>query len=46
MLMWLVRITTPKTVESDVTRLSHYMHNKGIHMTDDDIGQATLTSFM
>jgi hypothetical protein len=36
----------PKTVESAVTMLSHYMHHKGVHMTDEDKGQATLTSFM
>jgi hypothetical protein len=36
----------PKTVESAVTMLSHYMNNKGIHVTDEDKGQATLMSFM
>jgi hypothetical protein len=36
----------PKTVESAVTMLSHYMKGKGVHMTDEDKGQATLTSFM
>jgi hypothetical protein len=36
----------PKTVESAVTMLSHYMNNKGVHVTDEDKGQATLTSFM
>jgi hypothetical protein len=36
----------PKTVESAVTMLSHYMNYKGVHMTDEDKGQATLTSFM
>jgi predicted secreted protein len=33
----------PKTVESAVTMLSHYMTGKGVHMTDEDLGQATLT---
>jgi hypothetical protein len=32
----------PKTVESAVTMLSHYMNNKGVHVTDEDKGQATL----
>jgi hypothetical protein len=37
----------PKTVESAVTMLSHYMNDKGVHVTDEDKkGQATLTSFM
>jgi hypothetical protein len=36
----------PTTVESAVTMLSHYMNDKGVHMTDKDKGQATLTSFM
>jgi hypothetical protein len=36
----------PKTVESDVTMLAHYMNDKGVHVTDEDKGQATLTSFM
>jgi hypothetical protein len=36
----------PKTVESDVTMLSHYMNDKGVHVADEDKGQATLTSFM
>jgi hypothetical protein len=35
-----------KTVESAVTMLSHYMKDKGVHVTDEDKGQATLTSFM
>ena len=26
----------PKTVESAVTMFSHYMNNKGVHMTDED----------
>jgi hypothetical protein len=26
--------------------LSHYMNDKGVHMTDEDKGQATLTRFM
>jgi hypothetical protein len=26
--------------------LSHYMNNKGVHVTDEDKGQAILTSFM
>jgi hypothetical protein len=25
----------PKTVESAVTMLSHYMNNKGVHVTDE-----------
>jgi hypothetical protein len=29
----------PKTVESAVTMLSHYMHDKGVHMIDGDKGQ-------
>jgi hypothetical protein len=29
-----------------MTMLSHYMTNKGVHVTDEDKGQATLTSFM
>jgi hypothetical protein len=33
-------------VESAVTMLSHYMNDKGFHVTDEDKGQATLTSFM
>jgi hypothetical protein len=36
----------PKMEESAVTMLSHYMNNKGVHVTDKDKGQATLTSFM
>jgi hypothetical protein len=36
----------PKTVESAVTMLSHYMNGKGVHVTDEDKGQATLMSFM
>jgi hypothetical protein len=36
----------PKTVDSAVTMLSHYMNDKGVHVTDGDKGQATLTSFM
>jgi hypothetical protein len=36
----------PKTVESAVTMLSYYMNDKGVHVTDEDKGQATLTSFM
>jgi hypothetical protein len=29
----------PKTVESAVAMLSHYMSDKGVHMTDEDLGQ-------
>jgi hypothetical protein len=36
----------PTTVESSVTMLSHYTNDKGVHMTDEDKGQATLTIFM
>jgi hypothetical protein len=36
----------PKTVESAVIILSHYMNNKGVCLTDEDKGQATLSSFM
>jgi hypothetical protein len=36
----------PKTVESAVTMLSHYMNDKGVHVTDEDKGHGTLTSFM
>jgi hypothetical protein len=36
-----------KTVESAVIMLSHYMkHDKGVHVTDKDKGQAALTSLM
>jgi hypothetical protein len=35
-----------KTVESAVIMLSHYMNNKGLHVTDEDKGQVTLTSLM
>jgi hypothetical protein len=33
-------------VESAVTMLSHYMNNKGVHMTDEDKGQTDQKSFM
>jgi hypothetical protein len=33
-------------VESAVIMLSHYMNDKGVHVADEDKGQATLTSFM
>jgi hypothetical protein len=37
----------PKTVESAVTMLSHYILNdKGVHMTDEDKGQKDQKSFM
>jgi hypothetical protein len=36
----------PKTVESAMKMLPHYMINKGVHMIDEDKGQATLTSLM
>jgi hypothetical protein len=36
----------PKTAESAVTMLSHYMKNKGVHVTDEDKGQEILTSFI
>jgi hypothetical protein len=36
----------PTAVESALTMLSHYMNDKGVHVTDEDKGQATLTSFM
>jgi hypothetical protein len=36
----------PKTVESAVTMLAHYMNNKGVHMTDVDKGQTDRKSFM
>jgi hypothetical protein len=36
----------PKTVESAVTMLSHYINDTGVHVTDEDKGQATLTNFM
>jgi hypothetical protein len=29
-----------------VTMLSHYMNDKGVHVTDEAKGQVTLTSFM
>jgi hypothetical protein len=36
----------PKTVESAVTMLSHYMNDKGVHMADEGKGQTALKSFM
>ena len=36
----------PKMVESAVTMLSHYMNDKGVHMTDEDKGQMDQKSFM
>jgi hypothetical protein len=36
----------PKTVESAVTMLSHYMNDKRVHMTDEDKGQTDQKSFM
>jgi hypothetical protein len=36
----------PKTVESAVTILSHYMNGRGVHMADEDKGQMSLKSFM
>jgi hypothetical protein len=36
----------PKMVESAMAMLSHYMNDKGVHVTDEDKGQATLTSFI
>jgi hypothetical protein len=36
----------PQTVESAVTMLSHYMNDKGVHMTDEDKGQTDQKSFM
>jgi ribosomal protein S27AE len=36
----------PKTVESAVTMLSHYMNDKGVHVIDEDKEQATPASFM
>jgi hypothetical protein len=36
----------PKTVESAVTMLSHYMNLKGVHVTDEDKRQVSLTSCM
>jgi hypothetical protein len=36
----------PKMVESAVTILSHYMNDKGVHMTDEDKGQTDQKSFM
>jgi hypothetical protein len=36
----------PKTVESATTMLSHYMHKKGVHMTDEDKGKMNQKSFM
>jgi hypothetical protein len=36
----------PKTVESAVAMLSHYMNDKGGHMTDEDKGQTDQKSFM
>jgi uncharacterized paraquat-inducible protein A len=31
---------------NDVTMLSHYMNNKGVHMGDEDEGQTALKRFM
>jgi hypothetical protein len=36
----------PKMVESSMTMLSHYMNDKGVHVTDEDKGQVILTSLM
>jgi hypothetical protein len=36
----------PRTVESSVTMLSHYMNDKTVHMTDEDKGQTDQKSFM
>jgi hypothetical protein len=36
----------PKTVESAVTMLSHYMNDKKVHMIDEDKGQMDQKSFM
>jgi hypothetical protein len=36
----------PKTVESVVTMLSHYMNNKEVHMTDEEKGKTDQKSFM
>jgi hypothetical protein len=36
----------PKTVESTVTISSHYMNNKGVHMTNEDEGQTNQKSSM
>jgi hypothetical protein len=36
----------PKTVESALTMLSHYMNGKGVHMTDEEKGQTDQKSFM
>jgi ribosomal protein S27AE len=36
----------PKTVESAVTMFSHYMNDKGVHMTGEDKGQTDQKSFM
>jgi hypothetical protein len=35
-----------KTVESVVTILSHYMNDKGVHVTNGDKGQTDQKSFM
>jgi hypothetical protein len=36
----------PNMVESAVTMLSQYINDKGVHVTDEEKGQATLTSSM
>jgi hypothetical protein len=36
----------PKMVESAVTMPSHYMNDKGVHMTDEDKGQTDQKRFM
>jgi hypothetical protein len=36
----------PKTVESAVTMLSHYMNDKGVHMADEGKVQTALKRFM
>jgi hypothetical protein len=36
----------PKMAESAMTMLSHYMNDKGVHMTGEDRGQMDQKSFM
>jgi hypothetical protein len=36
----------PKTVESALTMLSHFMNNKGVYITDEDKGQVNQKTFM
>jgi hypothetical protein len=41
-----MRLLVKNQKESAMTMLSHYMNDKGVHVTDEDKGQVILTSFM